>query len=356
MLKSETSQTVVSIFSQLESDRSNMKIKSILLGGLVAVCGIVCNLHAQVEVLTVQGALPRLNYRDPQGKLLWALPANSVLWKLDGPINSGVVVCTAAATSNSIVLNEGGVSIRGTGFPSAKLHVGTINSADQPGEVLVDPGNPNSQPIISAVNGNTPAQMILESRKAGSFSSFRMISTNGDYSQTVATVYAIRDNKNGVIPFMINPGKKNAFSLVISGGNVGLGITNPTSPLELANGAKCTVGGVWTNASSRQLKDNIEALSLDQALDVVRTLEPVTYTYKAEPDEPQVGFIAEDVPELVATQSRKELSPMDIVGVLTKVVQDQQARLDAQEDQLKKQNELLKQQQQMLEVLAGKLK
>ncbi len=107
-----------------------------------------------------------------------------------------------------------------------------------------------------------------------------------------------------------------------------------------------------TNASSRQLKDNIEALSLDQALDVVRTLEPVTYTYKAEPDEPQVGFIAEDVPELVATQSRKELSPMDIVGVLTKVVQDQQARLDAQEDQLKKQNELLKQQQQMLEVLA----
>ncbi len=47
---------------------------------------------------------------------------------------------------------------------------------------------------------------------------------------------------------------------------------------------------------------------------------------------------------------------MDIVGVLTKVVQDQQARLDAQEDQLKKQNELLKQQQQMLEDLAGKLK
>ncbi len=183
-----------------------------------------------------------------------------------------------------------------------------------------------------------------------------MISTNGDYSQTVATVYAIRDNKNGVIPFMINPGKKNAFSLVISGGNVGLGITNPTSPLELANGAKCTVGGVWTNASSRQLKDNIEALSLDRALEVVRTLEPVTYTYKAEPDEPQVGFIAEDVPELVATQSRKELSPMDIVGVLTKVVQDQQARLDAQEDQLKKQNELLKQQQQILEDLAGKLK
>ncbi len=98
---------------------------------------------------------------------------------------------------------------------------------------------------------------------------------------------------------------------------------------------------MWTNASSRELKENIEALPLDKAIDVVKSLEPVTYTYKAEPEESQVGFIAEDVPELVATQSRKELSPMDIVGVLTKVVQDQQARLDAQEKQLKQQAELL---------------
>jgi len=40
--------------------------------------------------------------------------------------------------------------------------------------------------------------------------------------------------------------------------------------------------------------------------------------------EEHVGFIAEDVPELVATPNRKGLSSMDIVGVLTKVVQEQQ--------------------------------
>ena len=218
-----------------------MRMKSLLLGGLIAVSGAnFSHLNAQTEVLTVQGSLPRLNYRDLQGNLLWSMPSNSVLWKLDGPFNAGVIVCTAAATSSSIVLNEGGVAIRGSGFPSAKLHVGTINSADQPGEVLVDPGNPNGTPIISAVNGDTPAQMILESRKAGSFSSIRMISPNGDYSQTVASVYAVRDNKNGVIPFMINPSNKNAFALVIGNGNVGLGVTNPSSPLVLANGAKCT--------------------------------------------------------------------------------------------------------------------
>jgi hypothetical protein len=41
-----------------------------------------------------------------------------------------------------------------------------------------------------------------------------------------------------------------------------------------------------------------------------------------------VGFIAEDVPELVARKDRKSLSPMDIVAVLTKVVQEQKQSLD----------------------------
>ena len=40
--------------------------------------------------------------------------------------------------------------------------------------------------------------------------------------------------------------------------------------------------------------------------------------------EKHVGFIAEDVPELVTTKDRKGLSPVDIVAVLTKVVQEQQ--------------------------------
>jgi hypothetical protein len=37
-----------------------------------------------------------------------------------------------------------------------------------------------------------------------------------------------------------------------------------------------------------------------------------------------LDFIAEDVPDLVATNSRDALSSMDLVAVLTKVVQEQQ--------------------------------
>lgn len=41
-----------------------------------------------------------------------------------------------------------------------------------------------------------------------------------------------------------------------------------------------------------------------------------------------MGFIAEDVPALVATRERKGLSAMDIVAVLTKVVQERQKTLN----------------------------
>ncbi len=334
-----------------------MKTTSMFLGCVLTLgLAMISIVQAQTEVVTVQGNLPRFNYRDSQGSILWSLPANSVLWKVDGPTNAGVIVLTAASKSGSITINEGGVSIRGSGFPAAKLHVGNLASATEPGEVRIDPGNPAAESIIHAVNGNITARMILESQSPSGSAIFRLVTPISSFSQTLAANYAIRDNLNAVNPVLIVPSVKNVNSIVIKNGNIGLGVVNPTNPLVLANGAQCTTGGVWTNASSRKLKDNVEALPLDKALDVVQSLEPVTYTYKAEPNEPQVGFIAEDVPELVATKSRTELSPMDIVGVLTKVVQDQQSRLDAQEQQLKQQSELLQKQQEMLERLAERLK
>ncbi len=59
-------------------------------------------------------------------------------------------------------------------------------------------------------------------------------------------------------------------------------------------------------------------------MSTLQGLNPVTFKYKAGEEERHVGFIAEDVPELVATKDRKGMSPMDVVAVLTKVVKEQQ--------------------------------
>ena len=94
------------------------------------------------------------------------------------------------------------------------------------------------------------------------------------------------------------------------------------------NGAHVTAGGSWTNGSSREFKEDITSLDADDAFSALDGLTPVRFRYTLEPDEEYVGFIAEDVPDLVATSSHKHLSPMDIVAVLTKVVQEQQSTIE----------------------------
>ncbi|MFA5032996.1 MAG: tail fiber domain-containing protein [bacterium] len=104
--------------------------------------------------------------------------------------------------------------------------------------------------------------------------------------------------------------------------------------INASNGAYLSNGGTWTDASSREYKENIEDLRLDEAISTVRNLNPVKFNYKKYAGEKCVGFIAEDVPDLVATKDRKGLSPMDIVAALTKVVQEQQKNIQQQQKQI----------------------
>jgi hypothetical protein len=109
-------------------------------------------------------------------------------------------------------------------------------------------------------------------------------------------------------------------------------------------GGAYTNGSSWFDISSREYKDNIEALSTEEALKAIKELNPVKYSYKIDTSEKRVGFIAEEVPELLSTKDRKGLSPMDIVAVLTKVVQEHEKmvkELKGENDGLKAKNESL---------------
>jgi hypothetical protein len=117
-------------------------------------------------------------------------------------------------------------------------------------------------------------------------------------------------------------------------GNVGYGVERPEHPLEMVSGAYVSAGGVWTNSSSRERKENIASLSIEEALAALAQLEPVQFNYRNDDAETYVGFIAEDVPELVANKDRTSLSPMDIVAVLTRVIQAQQARIEELEQRM----------------------
>jgi hypothetical protein len=293
-----------------------------------------------------------------------------------------------------IVINDsasGGASYFGVEDSSAGRRVFTLEAGAPSHSLYVDDGGRvglgTSTPVVDLhmKSGNTPA-MRLEQDGSSGFSPQTFDVAGNE------TNFFVRDATNGsTLPFRIQPGAPSNVLTLRADGRVGIGTWAPAHPVHLltnsstnalvvaertsgatvkmgatsnqaqfgsisdhplklvtnnvtrmsvntdnsltmTSGASCTVAGVWTNASSRELKENIRGLSTDEALETLAGLNPVRYNYKVDKDEEYLGFIAEDVPDMVAMKDRKHMTPMDVVAVLTKVVQEQQKSLNEQQE------------------------
>jgi hypothetical protein len=108
-------------------------------------------------------------------------------------------------------------------------------------------------------------------------------------------------------------------------------------------------GNSFLDASSRALKQDIRPLGPDAAIETLAGLEPVTFAYTGAPGDSRVGFVAEDVPDLVATPGRQTLSALEIVAVLTQVVKEQQRTVQEQEKVVRDQQKAMQEQRQAFE-------
>lgn len=127
----------------------------------------------------------------------------------------------------------------------------------------------------------------------------------------------------GMLRFDVNTAASGNFSTYIT-------------PLMMFPNGNVHVGGILTQGSSRELKENIAELSGKEAVEALENLNPVKFNYKADSEKNlHIGFIAEDVPDLVATSDRKALSPMDIVAVLTQALKEQQKTISALAEKVK---------------------
>jgi Chaperone of endosialidase len=103
-----------------------------------------------------------------------------------------------------------------------------------------------------------------------------------------------------------------------------------TDKMNVDTAGNVQITGNFISGCSKEYKEDITKLTLQEAMKVLHGLNPVKFQYKADPNQNvNVGFIAEDVPDLLATSDRKGLSTMDVVAVLTKVIQEQQRELTA---------------------------
>lgn len=134
---------------------------------------------------------------------------------------------------------------------------------------------------------------------------------------------------------------------------LGVGVT-PTHRIDVSGGAYCD-GSNWYSTSNRDYKENIQNLDIKEAMEALEKLDPVKFNYKENKEEEYVGFIAEDVPDLVATKDRKGMIAMEVVAVLTKVVQEQQKRDDILTQIVQKQQLTLQDQQKTIDDLCKQI-
>ena len=162
---------------------------------------------------------------------------------------------------------------------------------------------------------------------ADSFLLYKSVLSIGETNPTNTTLSITSNGADDYLAVTSTNGGGNGDILIVkNNGYVGIGQPTPTYPLHFgaqANFAYLTVGGVFTTPSSRKYKDNIKPLNSQEAIDTALQLRPVTYNYKVDKNERHVGFIAEDVPDLVAAQGRKSIDPMNVTAVLTAVLKQQ---------------------------------
>lgn len=221
----------------------------------------------------------------------------------------------AGAPSSAVdIQSDGDVGV-GTSSPSADIN----------------PGAADEDASLHIRRTDRAATLFVESTGTAS-AAVRFEATNATTQQARLDLanalleYRFINNGNRVQWFDVT---NNNEVMTLRNSVVGIRNNNPGFPLEIGtdatngNGAHVTIAGIFTNGSTRKSKERIVDLDGEAALAAFDKLNPVTYYGKNQDDEQYVGFIADDVPELVAMNDRSGIAAIEIAALLTKVVQEQ---------------------------------
>ena len=291
---------------------------SVALAVLVTATGRPCA-AADDDVLTIQGNSPRIVFfRDVEPTQTWTFYADHVGVHLYNPLISGFPLrISPQARGNSVCIATHGVGI-GTDIPLAKLHV------------LQNPTEATAELVARFVVADDTIGALYINNGSATDGVFvpKIVGRSAGHNAALVNEGVIFSD-SGTSPAI-------AFSAVKYGGG-GL-VNRPLAVFRNNNVAKMTIaadGSVtatsFNPSSSRSLKHDIAELDSRAAEAALRQLTPVEFVYNDdELGEKRVGFIAEDVPDLVATADRKSVPIMDVVATLTRVVKDQQQTIEDQ--------------------------
>jgi carbon monoxide dehydrogenase subunit G len=119
------------------------------------------------------------------------------------------------------------------------------------------------------------------------------------------------------------------------------------------NGAYLTNGGTWTDASSREFKENFEVIDEEELLAKVEKLDIKKWNYKGT-DEVHIGPIAEEFKalfELGVKDDNQHISTLDGNGIALKSVQILNKKVGEKEKQIDELKERIRKLESLVETL-----
>jgi hypothetical protein len=126
-----------------------------------------------------------------------------------------------------------------------------------------------------------------------------------------------------------------ATRFFFTGGNLGIGINDPTNKIAVAGGAYCT-GTQWVNASDRERKEGFQAVDSEAVLQRVAALPLSTWNYKEDPSSRHVGPTAQDFHAAFGFgNDAKAIGTVDADGVALAAIQGLNRKLAQQTAALK---------------------
>lgn len=255
-----------------------------------------------------------------------------------------VNVRKASLSTGVSLTTEGNVGIR-TSHPLAALHVfgGTLI---EEGGLIVGSGAINAFAESSLAVGRNN---IVRADHSAALGEGLLLGASDISSgpQVAVGKFNVPSTAGNTIRFAVGNGvsgaRTNAFTVTDSG-RIGLnGVAAPTHSIEHASGAHLTTGGVWVNASDRNLKENVEPASNQEVLRKLAQMPIYTWNYKAEsPDRLHLGPMAQDFHAAFGLgDDNRTISTVDANGVALSAIQalieenrSLKARLEAIEQKL----------------------
>ncbi len=228
------------------------------------------------------------------------------------------------------ITGEGRVGI-GTASPSVPLQI-----------------NSSSYAAPATTGSSQPGAFLRLSSNATSGVDFGIMNSGTAWIQNTAPA-----NLTSTFPLLLNP----------NGGNVGIGNTNPSYPLDVTGQARFT-GGYTT--SDIRYKRNIA--SLENSLDDVLKLRGVSYDFRVDEyprwkfsSKHQVGLIAQEVekvyPQVVETDKEgfKSVNYQALVSPIIEAIKELYHKYLAQEEESKAQKALIQEQAKKIQELESRL-